>query len=160
MMTCRQCKQLASGTAVPNISKLSGWKVLQTASPPCTLCRIAKSSSGGQPAVTDPPVPNPLRRPRLCRTALANHRQDILRDRVECRHRLRVRLERPLRHNQIRKLCRNITLDCSNAASSRVPRPPAPATPTLASPDAAVVVKLLFPEAVNPSVLATVATAT
>src|ERR1700678_45473 len=53
-----------------------------------------------------------------------------------------------------------LTFDCSNAASSTEPRPPAPATPTLACPDAAVVVKLLLPEAVSPAVLATVATAT
>src|SRR5580700_9874090 len=51
------------------------------------------------------------------------------------------------------------TFDCSSAPSSTVPRPPAPATPTVARPDAAVVIKLLPPEAVNPAVLATVATA-
>src|SRR5258705_9682078 len=52
-----------------------------------------------------------------------------------------------------------LTFDCSSAPSSTVPRPPAPATPTVASPEAAVVMKLLPPEAVNPAVLATVATA-
>jgi len=36
---------------------------------------------------------------------LPNHRQHILRYRIERRHSLGVRLERPLRHNQIRKLC-------------------------------------------------------
>ena len=35
---------------------------------------------------------------------LPNHRQRILRDRIERRHRLRVGLERPLRHNQVREL--------------------------------------------------------
>src|SRR5258705_2763587 len=52
-----------------------------------------------------------------------------------------------------------LTFDCSTASSTIVPRPPAPATPTVANPDAAVVEKLLPPEAVNPAVLATVATA-
>ncbi len=39
-----------------------------------------------------------------------------------------------------------LTLDCSSAPSSIVPRPPAPATPTVARPDAAVVVKLFPPK--------------
>ena len=52
-----------------------------------------------------------------------------------------------------------LTFDCSSAPSTSVPRPPAPATPTVASPEAAVVIKLLPPETVNPAVLATVATA-
>jgi hypothetical protein len=64
----------------------------------------AKSSRGGQPVR---PIPGlePAKPPRPLRTALPNHRQHILRDRIERRHRLRVSLERPLRHNQIRKLC-------------------------------------------------------
>ena len=38
-------------------------------------------------------------------TRLSNHRQHVLRHRIERRHGLRICLERSLRHNQIRKLC-------------------------------------------------------
>jgi hypothetical protein len=50
-------------------------------------------------------VPHPPCCPHLYQPSLSNHRQYILRDRIESRHRLRIGLESPLRHDQIRKLC-------------------------------------------------------
>jgi hypothetical protein len=73
--------------------------------PPFPLAPIAKCSIGGEPARTTLPVPYPLRRLKLSQLVLPDHRHHILRHRIERRYRLRVSLERPLRHNQIRKLC-------------------------------------------------------
>jgi hypothetical protein len=50
-------------------------------------------------------VPHPLSRLNQLQEILPNHRNHILRDRIEGRHRLRIGLERPLRNNQIRKFC-------------------------------------------------------
>ncbi len=47
---------------------------------------------------------HPLRRLNPSQITLVNQVDHVLRYRIEGRHRLRVRLERPLRHNQIGKL--------------------------------------------------------
>ena len=63
---------------------------------------LPQSNQGGQP-VRPSSGPAPAKPPRPLLTLLPNHRDDILRDRIEGRHRLRVSLERTLRNNQIRK---------------------------------------------------------
>ena len=63
------------------------------------------SSRGGQPVGPIVPVLHPPCRLSLRWKILPNHPNNVLRDRIEGCHRLRISLERPLRNNQIRKLC-------------------------------------------------------
>src|SRR6266478_1960614 len=108
---------------------MENWKAVAAPTP-----SLSKNNGGGQPVRpilwSAPATPPP---PLL--TALSNHRDDILRDRIKGRHRLRVRLECPLGNDQISKLCCDIDVrllqrsvidhtpaTCTGHANSRQPR--------------------------------------
>jgi len=65
----------------------------------------AQKRRGGEPAATTPWSRTRYTASNRLSVSLSNHRHHILRHGIKRGHRLRVRLERPLRHNQIRKLC-------------------------------------------------------
>ncbi len=104
-MMARQSASLWPIRQVRTLANLQ-MEALRVVATVLTAFATPQKKQPGRPAgETHPLVSHPLSRLGPFETALPNHRQHILRYRIECRHRLRVRLERPLRDNQIRKLC-------------------------------------------------------
>jgi hypothetical protein len=142
-MMARQSASLWPTRQVRTLANLQDGRPASSNHPPYGIRHTAKKQPRRSAGETHPLVPHPLSRLgpfKLCYRTIDSTSPEIVSNVVtvfEFASNARcatIRLE-----NSVEML----TFDCSSAPSSSVPRPPAPATPTVARPDAAVVEKLL-----------------